>query len=166
MHIRQKHCEFCGRFFTPDRRIGNKQRCCYRPECRKLRKAASQAAWSAKNDDYFKYRYENTKIWRAARPEYQRQRRKKIREIQDSIPGLTRMKSVRLLLPATWFKNEIQDTMALITVIDSDTYISTATGVRYKTRLVEAPPDGISCAYENDRIEQYRPSTRTNQTTQ
>lgn len=118
MHIRQKHCEFCGQFFIPDRRIGNKQRCCPRPACRKLRKAASQAKWAAKNEDYFKARYEDTKVWRAAHPEYQRERRKKI--------------------------HEIQDTMAQITVLDSDTYIITATGVRYKTRLAEAVPKGIS----------------------
>jgi hypothetical protein len=140
MHTRQKHCEFCGRFFFPDRRIGNKQRCCKRPECRKLRKAASQAAWALKNEDYFKCRYENTKIWRAAHPGYQRERRKKIREIQDAIPDSTRLKSVRLLVPATWFKSEIQDTMALITVIDSETCISTAAGVRYKTRFAETVP--------------------------
>lgn len=140
MRIRQKHCEFCGRFFTPDRRIGDKQRSCPRPECRKLRKAASQATWSTENDGYFKDRYEKTKSWRAAHPGYQRERRKKIREIQDAIPDSTRLKSVRLLVPATWFKNEIQDTMALITLIDSDTYISTGTGVRYKTKLAEAFP--------------------------
>ena len=144
MHIRQKHCEFCGQFFIPDRRIGNKQRCCPRPACRKLRKAASQATWAAKNEDYFKARYEDTKIWRAAHPEYQRERRKKIHEIQDAIPATSRIKSVRLLLPAEWFKDEIQDTMAQITVLDSDTYIITATGVRYKTRLAEAVPKGIS----------------------
>ena len=140
MHIRQKHCEFCGRFFIPDRRTGNRQRSCQRPECRKLRKAASQAAWASKNNDYFKDRYENTQIWRAAHPGYQRQRRRKIREIQDAIPDSSRIKSVRLLVPAAWFKSEIQDTMALITVIDSETCISTAAGVRYKTRLAAAFP--------------------------
>lgn len=140
MHTRQKHCDFCGRFFTPDRRTGNKQRSCPRPECRKLRKAAAQAAWASKNRDYFKNRYENTKRWREEHPGYQRQRRKMAGEIQDEIPASTSMKSVRLLLPAEWFKNGIQDTMAVITLIDSDTYISTAKGVRYKTRLAEAVP--------------------------
>jgi hypothetical protein len=36
-----------------------------------------------------------------------------------------------------WFKNEIQDTMVKIILIDSETYISTAAGVRYKTRLAQ-----------------------------
>lgn len=140
MHTRQKHCEYCGRFFIPDRRIGDRQKSCSRPECRKMRKGASQAAWVSRNVDYFKGRYANTKQWREKNPGYQRQRRKKRREIQDGIPDSSSMKSVRLLLPVTWFKSEIQDTKVVITIIDSDTYIGTDRGVRYKTRLAEAFP--------------------------
>ena len=140
MYTRQKHCEFCGRFFIPDRRIGSKQRSCSCPECRKQRKAASQSAWVSKNSDYFKGRYENTKKWREEHPGYQRQRRKNRREIQDEIPSLPSMKSVRLLLPVTWFKSEIQDTMTVITIIDSDTCACMDRGVRYKTRLAEVIP--------------------------
>lgn len=135
MSTRRRHCEFCGRFFIPDCRVGKKQRCCSRPECRKARKRASQASWAAKNPGYFTGRYENTRCWRGAHPDYQRQWRRKFREIQDTIPEVTGRKSVRLLLPAKWFKDEIQDTMVRITLIDSETCISTAPGVRYKTRL-------------------------------
>lgn len=127
MHTRQKHCEFCGRFFIPDRRVGNKQRSCYRSECRKKRKAAAQAAWVSKNKDYFKGRYENTKQWRKDHPGYQRQQRKKSREIQDTIPCTSPMKSVRLLLPEQWFKRGIQDTSAVITFLDSNSYKCTGT---------------------------------------
>lgn len=68
MHTRQKNCEFCGRFFIPDCRIGSKQRSCARPDCRTLRKAAAQAAWVSKNSDYFKGRYATTKKWREEHP--------------------------------------------------------------------------------------------------
>lgn len=140
MYARQKNCEFCGRFFIPDRRTGNRQRCCLRPQCCKKRKAASQAAWVSKNSDYFKGRSANTRRWREAHPGYQRERRKKLREIQDEIPPSSSMKSVRLLLPVTWFRDGLQDTKAVITIIDSETYVCTGRVVSYKTRLAEVIP--------------------------
>lgn len=140
MVTRQKRCEFCGRFFTVDRRLGTRQRSCGRPECRRARKRASQAAWLKKNPDYFKGRSDNTRQWRHAHPGYQQRRRQKIHEIQDSIDSPSPMKSVRLLIPAKWFKDEIQDTRVTLTLLDSTTYISTAAGVSYKTRLTNAAP--------------------------
>jgi len=140
MGTRQKRCEFCGRFFVVDRRVGNRQRSCSRPACRNARKKAAQARWVKNNPGYFKGRYENTRRWREAHPGYQRQRRKKIREIQDESTRLTPVKSMRLLLPAQWFKSEIQDAMVTLTLIDSMTYMSTVTGVRYKTRCTSAVP--------------------------
>lgn len=137
MNTRQKHCEFCGRFFIPDHRVGKKQRCCSRPECRKARKHASQASWTEKNNGYFRGRYDNTRRWLAAHPGYLRRRRQELRDIQDTIPDLTARKSVRLLLPANWFKNDIQDTMVKIAIIDSETYLCTAGEVIYKTRLAQ-----------------------------
>ena len=107
MVTRQKRCEFCGRFFTVDRRLCTRQRSCGRPECRRARKRASQAAWLKKNPDYFKGRSDNTRQWRHAHPGYQQRRRQKIHEIQDSIDSPSPMKSVRLLIPAKWFKYEI-----------------------------------------------------------
>jgi hypothetical protein len=59
------------------------------------------------------------------------------RDIQDAIPDLTARKSVRLLLPLKWFKDDIQDTMVKITLIDSETYLGTAGEVIYKTRLAK-----------------------------
>ena len=138
MGPRQKRCEFCGRFFTPDPRLGDRQRCCRRAKCRKARKQASQAAWTKKNAGYFKGRYDNTRRWLAAHRGYLRQRRRKLRDIQDSTPDLTSKKSVRLLLPDKWSKDDIQDTILRITVIDSETYIGTVEEVIYKTRLAQA----------------------------
>ena len=128
MYTRQKQCEFCGRFFIPDRRVGTRQRSCSRTECRKKRKAAAQALWVSQNPDCFKGRSANTKRWRYDHPGYQRQRRKKNREIQDAISASPPMKSVRLLLPVQWFKNEIQDAKVVLTLLDSDTYAYTGTG--------------------------------------
>lgn len=137
MGTRQKHCEFCGRFYTPDPRLGERQRCCSRPECKRLRKRASQASWTKKNKGYFQGRYGNTRLWLEAHPGYLRQRRRMRRDIQDAIPDLTARKSVRLLLPVKWFKDDIQDTMVKITLLESDTYLGTAGEVIYKTRLAQ-----------------------------
>jgi len=62
-----KHCEFCGRFFIPDPRVGNRQRACSRPECGKARKRASQQTWLAHEPDYFSGRYSYVKEWRLKR---------------------------------------------------------------------------------------------------
>jgi hypothetical protein len=88
-----------------------------------MRKASAQEAWVSKNAGYFKGRYENTKRWREEHPDYRRSR-----VIQDEIPSPIPMKPVRLLLPAAWFKEGIQDTKAVLTIIDSTTYACTATG--------------------------------------
>jgi hypothetical protein len=149
MVARQKRCEFCGRFFTPNRRVGNRQRSCGRTECKKARKTAAQQTWVNNNPGYFKGRYDNTRRWRRAHPDYQRQRRQKIREIQDETARETPVKSVRLLVPAKWFKDEIQDTMVTLTLLDTATYISTVAGVRYKTRCTPATADGISSYHGN-----------------
>jgi hypothetical protein len=135
MVTRQKRCEFCGRFFIPDYRIGPKQKSCNRPECRKERKRTSQASWTKKNEGYFQGRYAVTRRWLEAHPHYKREWRRKRRGIQDEIGDLTATKSVRLLLPAKWFIRGIQDTMLKITLIDSDTYLGTDGEVVYKTRL-------------------------------
>jgi hypothetical protein len=140
MGTRQKRCEFCGRFFVVDRRLGDRQRSCSRESCKKARKKAAQARWVKNNPGYFKGRYENTQQWRLAHPGYQRQRRRKLREIQDESGRLTPLKSMRLLLPVQWFKSEIQDATVTLTLIDSMTYISTVKGVRYKTRCTAAMP--------------------------
>jgi hypothetical protein len=52
-----KHCEFCGRFFVPDHRVGNRQRACSRPECKAERKQASQKKWVSGEPGYFLGRY-------------------------------------------------------------------------------------------------------------
>ena len=43
----------CRRWFVPDPRIGKRQRACRNPECQVARRKKTQAAWCAKNPDYF-----------------------------------------------------------------------------------------------------------------
>jgi hypothetical protein len=53
-----KRCLFCGRYFTPDYRVKDRQKSCCRPECRKARKKSAQENWVKKNPDYFADVYE------------------------------------------------------------------------------------------------------------
>ncbi len=43
----------CHRWFLPDNRVGLRQRACSKPECQSLRRRRKQAAWRARNPDYF-----------------------------------------------------------------------------------------------------------------
>jgi hypothetical protein len=56
-----KRCLFCGKFFTPDPRAGDRQKACYREKCRKARRQLAQSNWSRKHPQYFKDRYEQVK---------------------------------------------------------------------------------------------------------
>jgi hypothetical protein len=87
----KKKCPFCRRVFLPDPRVGERQKACSRKECRRRRKALSQKNWTARNPEYFRGRYENTRVWieqhpgylqgfRAAHPEYAEKNRVRSRE--------------------------------------------------------------------------------------
>lgn len=69
-----KQCAYCGRYFVPDKRVGNKQKACQGMTCRKKRKQQAQRKWSENNPGYFKGRYWYVKQWRSKRM------------IQDEIP--------------------------------------------------------------------------------
>lgn len=61
----QKRCMCCGRFFTPDRRVGDRQKACMRVECKRDLKRRSQKNWRLDNPEYFKDHYADyVKPWR------------------------------------------------------------------------------------------------------
>jgi len=70
---RRKRCLWCGRYFRPDCRAGENQKCCGRSDCRHQRHAKAQQKWIAANPGCFTGRYANTKAWRQENPGYQRQ---------------------------------------------------------------------------------------------
>jgi hypothetical protein len=59
-----KRCLFCGRYFVPDPKVGERQKACYREPCKKRRKALAQRAWCDRNPGYFQGRYPYVKQWR------------------------------------------------------------------------------------------------------
>lgn len=63
-----KRCEYCGRYFNPDKRVGNRQKACIRPECKRQRKLQALKAWKQNNPEEVSRHYEDyVKPWREAR---------------------------------------------------------------------------------------------------
>jgi hypothetical protein len=50
---RSKPCSICRRWFTPNPRVGMRQRTCGRPECKSKQKQRTQAEWSRRNPSYW-----------------------------------------------------------------------------------------------------------------
>ena len=85
----QRKCLCCQLFFDVDRRIGERQRYCPKPDCQRASKAASQAAWLAKphNQDYFcgPVHVGRVQAWRAQHPGYSSPKRRDPPALQDSL---------------------------------------------------------------------------------
>lgn len=96
MVIQQKQCKVCGDWFSPDKRVGERQQVCKKLACQQERKRRSQAKWLAQNQGYFAGRYQNTKMWLARHPGYLCQYRKSRRQLTtaDIQDELTFVKSI------------------------------------------------------------------------
>lgn len=85
----QRKCLCCQLFFDVDRRVGERQRYCPKPDCRRASKTASQAAWLAKphNQDYFRdpVHVARVQAWRAQHPGYNRPKRRTSPALQDAL---------------------------------------------------------------------------------
>jgi hypothetical protein len=110
----QKRCVYCGRFYKPDLRARRIQKSCRNATCRAKRKRESQRKWVEANPGYFRGRYVKVKEWRKRHPDYQRLWRKKVREIQDTIPPSEPVRTMRLVIPEKMLQNEIQDEIRLV----------------------------------------------------
>jgi len=62
--MRKKPCSICRRWFTPDRRVGARQKTCSE-ECREKRRRRTQAEWRGRNPEYFKARWLKERARRA-----------------------------------------------------------------------------------------------------
>jgi len=58
----KRPCCICHHWFRPDNRVGCRQRACSKPECQSLRRRKDQAAWRARNPDYFSGRRIQTRM--------------------------------------------------------------------------------------------------------
>ena len=67
-----KRCRYCGKGFTPDPRVGHRQKVCSAP-CQKLRKKENLKDFIRRYPSYWRDRYPEVKQWRQQHPDYQRQ---------------------------------------------------------------------------------------------
>jgi len=83
----KKRCQYCGTFFVPDKRIGDRQKACS-ATCQKLRKRDNNRSFSRKNPGYWRGRYGEVKQWRQEHPGYQRQwRQARARRLETMEPA-------------------------------------------------------------------------------
>lgn len=94
-----KKCLYCGKYFSPDRRVGARQKACQREECRKARKKAAQKNWCKKNPEYFKGDYWRVKEWRLKKKLFSPVQSVKQDMIQDKIPHSKPYQQLVLLIP-------------------------------------------------------------------
>ncbi len=98
----QKRCVYCGRYFTPDRRVGDRQRACQSNACRRERKKRSQKNWCKKNPGYFADHYADyVKPWRQKKRLLSSARSKAgaPKVIKDKIPPSKPYQQLVLLIP-------------------------------------------------------------------
>ena len=109
-----KRCRYCGKEFTPDPRVGHRQKACSTP-CQKLRKKENLKDFIRRSPSYWRDRYPEVKQWRQQHPDYQRrwrQEKKRGRspgEIQ--VERLT--KAIEFTEKTSFFLREIQTEILL-----------------------------------------------------
>lgn len=104
----QKRCINCGRYFTPDRRIGERQKVCSSEVCKRERKKKAQKNWRENNPEYFKNHYTDyVKPWREKKRQARLSlvvKKDRIRDkypevIKDKIPTSKPYQQLILLIP-------------------------------------------------------------------
>lgn len=106
-----KRCLFCGRYFTPDRRVGKRQKACQGHECKRARKQLAQTNWCSRNPGYFRGRYWYVKDWRKRHKQTTPLSGKEM--IQDKIHSSKLVFKLILLIPAGIKTGMIQDEILL-----------------------------------------------------
>jgi len=112
--VLNRRCKFCGQYFRPHPRLGDKQKSCQKQGCQKKRQWENLRSWRQRNPDYFRGRYSELKSWREQNPGYQRQWRARQSEIQKSMLPKRSIKSVRLVVPVRLLRGEIQNSIWLV----------------------------------------------------
>jgi hypothetical protein len=117
-----KKCLFCGRYFKPDRRVGRRQKACYRRECRKARKQLAQRKWCNNNPEYFRGRYWYVKEWRQRKRQLLSTQSDREGMIQDKIPSRKPLLKLILLIPED--KTEVIQDKILLQRVDRRTFVA------------------------------------------
>lgn len=65
-----KKCPYCKIRFTPDPRVGKRQKACGKPACKRAMKAENNRSWRQRNPDYYRNDYSRLRAWLEQNPEY------------------------------------------------------------------------------------------------
>lgn len=68
--MKRKKCPYCRTFFVPDPRVGQRQKTCGNPSCKKALKAKNNARWRKENPDCCRNDYPRIKQWLDQHPGY------------------------------------------------------------------------------------------------
>lgn len=60
--MRKRPCRICRRWFSPDPRLGERQKTCADPHCKKEWHRKKCAQWNRKNPEYFRSNYLHKKL--------------------------------------------------------------------------------------------------------
>ena len=108
----EKRCQYCGKTFVPNGRIGLRQKSCSEP-CRKLLKRESNRRFGRRNPGYWLGRYDVVRAWRKNHPGYQREWRRRCKERQSGrssaeIQAQLFIKAVDTVQESVYLLREIQ----------------------------------------------------------
>ena len=72
--MRKRPCSYCRCWFTPDPRVGKRQRACTKPSCQEVRRVETQARWRASHPEYavpdVRFRRQGVHIWTLELPSH------------------------------------------------------------------------------------------------
>lgn len=102
MPVSERFCAMCHKAFMPNKFSGSRQTVCGESACRKAAKKVRQAAWQARNPDYFRgpEHVERVRQWRRDHPGWL-DRQRALREVppEKSTPEAESCNSSRPPLP-------------------------------------------------------------------
>ena len=112
-----KTCQVCGKPFTPDPRVGDRQIVCKETACQLERKHCAQKRWLKENPGYFKGRYPELKEKILAYQEKRRLEKSKLSDqdtldIQDELNGY-KSKALTMVREAVTIQDEITSKITL-----------------------------------------------------
>jgi hypothetical protein len=112
--MKQKKCPYCRIFFAPDPRVGQRQKTCGNPSCKKALKAKNNARWRKENPDCCRNDYPRIKQWLDHHPGYLQHYRKNHPEYVHKNRQAQRLRDRRkklLLDIQAQIKNQLPETI-------------------------------------------------------
>jgi hypothetical protein len=115
-----KACKFCGCMFTPHYKVGARQIACSKRECQCARNGANLQKLYDSDPGY---NYDNVKRYRARHPNYQKQRRQKLKEaaLASEVSQMRSSQQQHQRIPASLFvssgTSEIQSELSSVKTV-------------------------------------------------